>query len=173
MPLSRAPAVMRPSARHMRHRVCSHRFILGVTLIELMLALAVVALLASIAYPAYLQYVERSRNTQAMLDIASIEQAIVRYRVQNNGALPDNLSQVGMGSLRDPWGNPYAYTNIANTTDKGKLRKDKNLVPLNTDYDLYSMGADGASQAPLTAKASRDDIVRANNGDFVGLASDY
>lgn len=78
-----------------------------------------------------------------------------------------------MASLRDPWGNPYRYTNIANTKSKGKLRKDKSLVPLNTDYDLYSMGADGASQPPLTAKASRDDIVRANNGDFVGLATDY
>jgi general secretion pathway protein G len=35
------------------------------------------------------------------------------------------------------------------------------------------MGKDGASVSPLTARASRDDIVRANNGAFVGLASDY
>lgn len=35
------------------------------------------------------------------------------------------------------------------------------------------MGADGASVSPLTAKSSRDDIVRANNGRFVGLASTY
>lgn len=59
------------------------------------------------------------------------------------------------------------------TTGNGKVRKDHNLVPLNTDYDLYSMGEDGASVSPLTAKASRDDIVRANNGRYVGLASDY
>lgn len=157
----------------MRRRGYNSPLASGVTLIELLLALAVVALIASIAYPSYLQYVERTRNTQAISDIASIEQAIARYRVQNNGDLPDDLAQVGMASLRDPWGNPYRYTNIANTKSKGKLRKDKSLVPLNTDYDLYSMGADGASQPPLTAKASRDDIVRANNGDFVGLATDY
>jgi len=63
--------------------------------------------------------------------------------------------------------------NITTTNGKGKVRKDHNLVPLNSDYDLYSMGKDGKSVSPLTAKASRDDIVRANNGAFVGLASEY
>jgi len=46
-------------------------------------------------------------------------------------------------------------------------------VPINTDFDLYSMGPDGRSAPPLTAKHSRDDIVRANDGAFIGLASDY
>jgi general secretion pathway protein G len=46
-------------------------------------------------------------------------------------------------------------------------------VVRNTDYDLYSSGPDGASVGPLTAKASRDDILRANNGRFVGPASAY
>jgi general secretion pathway protein G len=35
------------------------------------------------------------------------------------------------------------------------------------------MGADGASVGPLTAAPSRDDIVRANDGGFVGLASEF
>jgi general secretion pathway protein G len=46
-------------------------------------------------------------------------------------------------------------------------------VPINSDFDLYSVGKDGQSQDPLTAPVSRDDIVRANNGRFVGLASTY
>jgi general secretion pathway protein G len=46
-------------------------------------------------------------------------------------------------------------------------------VPINTDFDLYSMGPDGRSAPPLTASDSRDDIVRANNGRFVGIAADY
>jgi general secretion pathway protein G len=53
------------------------------------------------------------------------------------------------------------------------MRKDKNLVPINTQYDLYSMGADGQSVPPLTAKASRDDVVMANDGTYIGLASNY
>jgi general secretion pathway protein G len=35
------------------------------------------------------------------------------------------------------------------------------------------MGRDGLSNAPFTAKQSRDDVVRANDGQFVGLASEY
>jgi len=46
-------------------------------------------------------------------------------------------------------------------------------VPINSDFDLWSMGPDGKSVPPLTAKASRDDIVRANDGTFYGWASDY
>jgi general secretion pathway protein G len=56
---------------------------------------------------------------------------------------------------------------------RSALRKDRNLVPINTDFDLYSMGPDGASAAPLTAAASQDDVVRANNGSFIGQAKDY
>ena len=56
---------------------------------------------------------------------------------------------------------------------KGKVRKDKNLVPVNNDFDLYSMGKDGASTPAFTAKMSQDDIVRANNGKYVGLVADY
>ncbi len=53
------------------------------------------------------------------------------------------------------------------------MRKDKFLVPINTDFDLYSMGEDGKSVPPLTAKASRDDIIRANDGGYIGPASGY
>jgi general secretion pathway protein G len=52
-------------------------------------------------------------------------------------------------------------------------RKDRSLVPLNTDYDLYSMGKDGQTQAPLTSSVSDDDVIRANDGGYVGLAEQY
>ena len=47
------------------------------------------------------------------------------------------------------------------------------LVPLNSDYDLYSMGKDGVSSPPITAKPSQDDVIRASNGSYVGLASNF
>lgn len=56
---------------------------------------------------------------------------------------------------------------------KGKARKDRKLNPLNSDFDLYSLGKDGASKTQLTNKVSLDDTVRANDGAFVGLAADY
>jgi general secretion pathway protein G len=57
--------------------------------------------------------------------------------------------------------------------EKQKARKDRFLVPINSDFDLYSMGKDGDSKAPFTAKASRDDIVRVNDGGYVGLAEEF
>jgi general secretion pathway protein G len=101
-----------------------------------------------------------------------LQEEIENYQM-NNGGLPNSLDDIGRGSLTDVWGNPYRYLNFATEHGVGHMRKDRFLVPLNTDYDLYSMGKDGKSQTPLTAAASRDDIVRANNGEFIGLASAY
>ncbi len=52
-------------------------------------------------------------------------------------------------------------------------RKDRFNVPINSDYDLYSMGPDGESVEPLIAAQSHDDIVRGANGAFVGLAENF
>jgi general secretion pathway protein G len=90
-----------------------------------------------------------------------------------NKNLPLSLADVGMGNLLDPYGNPYEYLNFATAKGKGSFRKDRFLVPINSDYDLYSKGQDGDSVAPLTAAKSRDDIIRANDGGFIGLASQY
>jgi general secretion pathway protein G len=140
--------------------------------LELMVAAAIVAILASLAFTAYENYVNKVRIAQAVTDIKVLEAAISHYYADNR-SLPNSLAEIGKDGLRDPWGNPYRYLNFATVKGKGSLRKDKNLVPINSDYDLYSSGPDGASQAPLTAKASKDDIIRANDGAYVGEASKY
>jgi len=146
----------------------------GFQLIEVLIGLAVISLLAIIAVPSYSDYRDKADNTAAAADINAIAQNIERYYTENN-RFPDSLNDINMGTLQDPWRHPYQYLRIngAGLTGKGGLRKDKSLVPINTDYDLYSRGKDGASAAPLTAAQSQDDIVRANNGQYIGLAADY
>ncbi len=144
----------------------------GFTIIELMLTVAVVAILASIALSSYANYRERTLLMQAVSDIDSFQPLIARYALDNI-TYPTSLADIGRDSLRDPWGNPYQYLSHDDTKAKGHWRKDHNIVPINSDYDLWSNGKDGASSPPLTAKHSRDDIVRANNGRFIGLASDF
>ena len=144
----------------------------GLSLIELVLALAIVSILAGIATAAYRGYVTEARVSTVITDLRNI--AVVLDDLAMDGSLPDSLDQVQI-SMTDPWGNPYQYLRIAGAGRgiAGRARKDHELVPLNTDYDLYSSGPDGRSRSPLTARASRDDIVRANNGGFFGLAEDY
>ena len=142
------------------------------TLFELLLVAAILGVITTAAIPGYQRYQDQVKFTQAKADIVIIESALERYHAQHF-AYPDTLALAGVGGMRDPWGNPYQYLNITTTKNKGQVRKDHKLVPINSDYDLYSMGKDGTSQPPLTAKVSRDDIIRANNGQFVGLAADY
>lgn len=130
------------------------------------------AILVAIGIPAYNDYVNKARVARAVSDIKMLEREIISYKV-DNGTFPDSLNDIGYGSLQDPWNNPYKYLNIEDGggAGKGTLRRDRFLNPLNTDFDLYSTGADGTSQTNLNAKDSRDDVVRATNGGFVGLAS--
>ena len=146
---------------------------IGVTLFELLVALAVLGIVAAIAVPVYNDYVENARIQRIIVDLKGIEDRLERYYVSANG-YPPLLTDVLPVVPSDPWGTPYQYTRIEGAgPGKGNFRKDKNLVPINTDFDLYSSGADGKSVGPLTAKSSRDDIVRANNGRYYGLADNY
>jgi general secretion pathway protein G len=147
----------------------------GFTLIEVLVVVAIMVALSAIAIPAYQGYMDDVRLSNVRKDMALISIHLERFRTENRGSLPDTLAETPASALADPWGNPYRYLNIEDAVGPGlgKVRKDKNLVPLNTDFDLYSMGKDGKSKTPLTAKDSHDDIVRANNGGYIGLASEY
>ncbi len=126
--------------------------------------------------PNYLKYKNNARIAAATADVRIIEKQISLYVFDNAGQLPNNLSDLpNVGILNDPWGNPYRYLRINGgpPAAAGLARRDQFLVPVNTDYDLYSMGRDGVTQTPFTAARARDDIVRANDGGYVGLASDY
>ena len=147
----------------------------GLTLLELLVTVAVVGLLASISIEVYAEALERSRFTRAVAEIRTIEKLILDF--ESEGELPESLADVGWDGHIDPWGNPYVSFKVEfNKNGKVKVasvRKDRFLVPLNSTYDLYSAGPDGRSALPLTAKYSRDDIIRAGDGSFIGPASDH
>jgi general secretion pathway protein G len=144
----------------------------GFTLLELMAAVGIVAILSAIALPAYQSYTQKARVAHAVADIMTIATAIGRYNTVNN-ALPPDLVTIGFDTLLDPWGNPYVYQSFTGLKGKGKMRKDKNLNPINTQYDLYSVGADGQSKLPLTNPVSKDDVIMAYDGNYIGLAADF
>jgi general secretion pathway protein G len=144
----------------------------GFSLLELMVAVAGVAILSAIAVPSYQVYVQRARVAAATADIMTIATVIGRYTTLNNQPPPD-LATIGFDTLLDPWGRPYVYQSFTGLNGKGKMRKDKNLNPINTQYDLYSVGADGQSKLPLTVPVSQDDVILARDGNYIGLASNF
>lgn len=145
----------------------------GVTLIELFLTIAVMGVIASIGVGQYQDYQYKIKIARVKSDIRKIDVLIARFYADNKNTFPAQLSNVGADTMRDPWGNAYVYCELASGTAKCKTRKDKSLHPLNSDYDLCSMGKDGKTNSPLTAAASRDDIIRARNGLFLDLASNF
>lgn len=144
----------------------------GLTLIEIMIALAIVGILAAIAIPAYANYRDRIDRAKAIQDIAMLQAMISDYKL-NSGSFPADLAAIGNGGMLDPWKHTYVYVDLSSVHGHGAARKDHKLNPINSDFDLYSMGKDGVSKPQLTQKDSLDDIVRAGDGAYVGLAAEY
>jgi general secretion pathway protein G len=141
-------------------------------LLELLVAIAILAVLAVIGVPAYQDYIERARINQAITDIRALNVMVRKYE-DDHHTVPADLGAIGAAGKLDPWGRPYRYLRLGGPSTAGQARKNKNLVPINSQFDLYSAGKDGASLPPLTAKPSLDDVVLANDGGFVGLAAEY
>lgn len=142
----------------------------GLTLMELLMIMGAIGTLSAIALLLYTNFSYSAQIARAVADIAILESEIDTFEMTNE-RLPNDLTEIGRDTLLDPWGHPYEYLNFA--VGGGQPRKDHALHPINTEYDLYSKGRDGASQPPLTASASRDDIIRANDGQYLGLAANY
>jgi len=67
---------------------------LGFSMMELMIAIAIVAILAAIAIPSYLSYIKSSRRTDAVQTLLSIQLQQEKYRLNNNT----------YGGLAEVWG---------------------------------------------------------------------
>lgn len=141
----------------------------GFTIIELLAVMAIIGALATIAIPRVFDAVEKAKIARAIGDIRALQ-----TEIDGRDSLPPNLAIIGRSGMEDPWGNAYVYNPFP---DYQKVppgaRRDRFLVPINSTYDLYSMGKDGASVVALTAKKSQDDVIRANDGSFIGLAARF
>ncbi|MBB3981095.1 general secretion pathway protein G [Sphingobium fontiphilum] len=119
----------------------------GFTLVELMVVIVIIGLLATIVAINVIPATDTARVEKAKADIATIEQALEQYRLDNLSypaasdglqallTLPPSLTQPQRyrrgGYIKklpdDPWGRPYGY-----------------VVPGRKGaFDITSMGADG------------------------------
>jgi general secretion pathway protein G len=160
-----------PRAIERRSSYAQHRRTRGFSVVELLVVLGIMLIITALAIPHLVAALDQAKISRAVEEIHSIEVNITIFQATSNGTLPTDLSQIEATALTDPWGNPYQFFNhISGTGNGGILRQDLFLVPLNEDYDLYSMGKDGLTTAGIGASVSLDDIIRGGSGSYTGLA---
>ena len=148
-------------------------------MVELLAVITIIGLLLTLGLPNLWDMLDRARVAKAIGDLKAMA-----VELQSANEVPETLAGIGRAGKLDPWGRPYVYLKFPAAKGGGpqgqgkpappaEARKDRFLVPINSEWDLYSSGKDGGSFPPLTAKPSLDDIVVANDGGFVGLALDY
>ena len=143
----------------------------GFTLVELLVVTGIVGTLSTMAAPSLQRAREQAQVAAAIAELRIMASELAIY-TEINFEFPVSLAVINRAGLLDPWGYSYIYNRLTGP-GQGQARKDKFMVPLNSDYDLYSVGPDGRSRGPLSAKDSKDDVIRALDGAYFGLADDF
>ena len=144
----------------------------GFTIIEMLITITIVVVISMIASFTYKGNIDAANNSLAGSDLKALSLLIENYYLEN-GSYPNNLDEINNANFLDPWGKPYSYLNLTSGNQIGNARKDRNLVPINSNYDLYSDGKDGDSRPPLASPVSHDDIIYASDGEYIGIASSF
>jgi len=145
----------------------------GFTLIEVMVAIAIIGVLMAVALPGYQNFVDKGRVAETSAAMLEIQNNIEIYIAKNN-SIPPSLEALGVTLEKDKWGNDFIYVPIEGHPENYSVaRASSHVVVLNEDYDLWSPGKDGLSSRVISHNLAQDDIIRANNGKYFGIAEDY
>ena len=113
----------------------------GFTLVEIMIVVAIIALLAAIAVPGFLRARKRTQATKILNDLRLIDSAIDQYAIETN-------------KLSGTVVNVVDWTNY--------LKKDSILYNSGADLFGNAYGAqtvDSLPQVPATSKAALSDVA--------------
>jgi type IV pilus assembly protein PilE len=116
----------------------------GFTLIELMIAVAIAAILGAVVFPSFMDSMRKSRRTEAFSAISAVQQAQERHR-SNSASYADSLGGLGIGSSTTT---PGGYYTLAVSVDEATE---------GTEYIVSAAAVTGKSQA--------------NDGDCARLAA--
>jgi general secretion pathway protein G len=131
----------------------------GFTFIEIMVVVAILAILAALVIPRIMGRTDDAKRTAAKVQIRNVEGALQLYKL-DNGVYP--TTEQGLKALvekpsigvvpkkwkiggylqklpEDPWGNPYKYFSPAQTA----VQSSGQGSTLKAEYEIISLGTDG------------------------------
>jgi len=145
-----APSTQHPARRHLYDDR-------GFTFIEIMVVVAILAILAALVVPRIMGRTDDAKRTAAKVQIRNIEGALQLYKL-DNGVYP--TTEQGLKALiekpsvgvvpkkwkiggylpklpEDPWGNPYKYLS---PVQKGDYKVEYEITSLGTDGEVGGEG---------------------------------
>jgi type IV pilus assembly protein PilE len=125
-------------ARKYRKSLIDVRRQIGFTLVELMVTVAIVGILASVAYPSYVKYIVKSNRAAAQSHLMDIAQQQPQYLIDNRAyagsvsdlhlTTPDKVSSVYTITITPSAGPPPSYTVTASPIAGGAQADDEDLT---------------------------------------------
>lgn len=128
----------------------------GFTLIELMIVVAIIGILASIALPAYQDYTKRAHVSEGLSLASGAKTAVAEY-YSTNAAWPSNNTDAGLASASDISGT--AVTEVAVST--GGVIKAKFNAKVEADKVLALKPTDNGGAIQWDCKPSAGTTVNA------------
>lgn len=169
LPAARPPDCQIMPAMNTRtpsHRgTLAHRRTAGFTLVELAIAIVIIAVLAAIALPSFMDSIRKSRRSEAFTALSALQQAQERWR-SNNAMYTTTLSNLGFPSATV--GSGYYQVDVQNHTSTP--------ADLATGYVVIAEGKSGTSQAndlqcrKLSVKVSAGTVEYAGCGSCSSFA---
>ncbi len=140
---TRSRSGCRGMGRKISGRTVAARAVAGFTLVEMMIVVAVIALLAAIAVPNFLRARKRTQASRILEDLRLIDSAVDQYAIEFNKAAGDNV----------PWAAIQQYlkpnSSLFNT----------GVSVIGGDYTGAAYTVDGAISTPAGTAAALGDVA--------------